>query len=126
MASRGPVEIGQGVVHGLVIAQVDPAQRVDHILQSVELDLRDVVDLLAGDGLDLLDERLLAGQLRDGVDLHIGAVHLHQRIARDGDERAGAGIGLGQHEDRVSAEPGDRLRLFAGALVGSEDEPAGA
>ena len=32
------------------------------------------------------------------------------------------GIGLGQHEDRVGAEPGDRLRLFAGALVGSEDE----
>ena len=71
----------------MVVAQFDPAKRVHDLDQATKLDQRDMVDLLSGDVLDLVDQLLAAIQLGDGIDLHVLLIDLHQGIARNGNQR---------------------------------------
>lgn len=68
MASRLPVQSGIGILNILVIAQFDTAQGVHHVLQTAELDLRHMVDFLAGNLLDVAYQGFLAGNLRHRID----------------------------------------------------------
>ena len=87
MAAGGPIQTRIRIVHILVVAQFDPAKRVHDLDQATKLDQRDMVDLLSGDVLDLVDQLLAAIQLGDGIDLHILLINLHQGIARNGNQR---------------------------------------
>ena len=91
-----------------------------------------MVDLLPRERLDLPDQRLVAVELGDGVDLHVLPVDVHQRVAGDGDQRAVTAFRLGEHQDRIGARAGDVAGVRTGhafgavPLVGAEQQPAGA
>ena len=124
MAAGLPFQAGIRVADIAVVAQFNAAERVDHVLESVELDLRHMVDLLPGDLLDLADQGLSVIQLAHGVDLQVVVVDRDQRIPGNGDQRAAAFTGFGQHQNRVGTEPDD-IAVAAFTLVGTEHQPRG-
>lgn len=104
MASRLPVQSGIGILNILVIAQFDTAQGVHHVLQTAELDLRHMVDFLAGNLLDVAYQGFLAGNLRHRIDFHVLVIDVHKRIAGNGNQRTRPAFRLDQHQNRIGSE----------------------
>ena len=117
LAALLDVQPGVLVLQRLLRADLDAAERVDHLDEAAEADLDVVVDLQPGGLLDRLHQQLGAAEGIGGVDLG-GAVALdrHQRVARDRQQQRWPVAGV-QDQDRVGAA------APAGVLAGGEVLP---
>ena len=104
---------------------VDAADRVDQLLESLEVDDRHVVDRNAGVALDRSDRERSAAHLVRGVD-PVGSVSrdLHPEVARDREVVDAMEVGVRAHEHhrvRVAQPPPGLARR----RVGAEQEDRG-
>ncbi len=104
---------------------VDPADGVDELAETVEVDECDVVHIEAGEALDGAERERRASDLIRGVDLREADLRdLHLEIARDRQERESpfARVCPDEH-DRVGSV--GRLPTGRVPAVGAEDEDRG-